>query len=156
MEKLTMGTIILMIATFVFIFGIATGIYEHAFVMPAWFKSAPQSFALISEHDSIGKKFWIPLQILTLLSLVLALIFNWGNPTRRMLLIIPLVVYVFVATVSGAYFAPKILAWGKMDTAEAFSQALTDQSQHWLTLSWGLREMPGAIASIIMLIALTI
>lgn len=152
MEKITMATIVLGIATGAYLLVALAGVYEHAFVMPAWFKEAPKSFALIKAHEG-ATKFWIPLQIITLLSLIASLVLNWSNPSRRWLIAATLLIYIAVAAVSAIYFAPKIIAWGKMDTSGVISEVLTSAGQSWLSLSWWTRILPQILASILLLLA---
>jgi hypothetical protein len=124
-------------------------------VMPSWFKAPPASFVKVNQYGGAEARFWAPVQGLTFLALLLALILNWNDPPRRTLLLVALSCYVLVAIATAVYFAPKIIAWSRMNPGGVATKELLAEGHRWLALSW-IRQALQLVADISLLIALTI
>jgi hypothetical protein len=130
-----------------------TGIYQHVVVMPSWFDNPPESFRKIKQYGNAEVRFWAPAQALTLASLVAAFATSKGEPTRRNLILASGAAYIAVAIATAAYFAPKILEWGSLESTDTPSGELKSSGQRWLILSW-LRQATQATGALLSLCAL--
>lgn len=155
MEKITLGNMSLMFAVFFLTSIVAIGFYQLILVMPQWFANMPESLSLISKSNTNAVQFWIPLQLLFLLSLVTTLIFNWGIPYRRMLILYTLGIYIAVMIVSATLLAPQIVALSKITPATPFSAQTAAIAHRWLTFSW-LRIAALCVGNILLLLALAL
>jgi len=83
----TLDQLVTLLASLLFVGGFSAGLYEVTTVMPEWFKDAPRSFLLIRQRSPQVQKFWIPVQIATLVLLVAALVADWNSAARSALLV---------------------------------------------------------------------
>ena len=111
------------------------GLYQLVAVMPEWFSSPPASFSAIGGKRD--RTFWIPLQSAALLSLVFAVITNWGIPERRTSLLVAAGANVLVWIATGVYFVPEILKFMKMPKDAQATPELVARGRRWLKLQWG-------------------
>jgi hypothetical protein len=111
------------------------GLYQLVAVMPGWFSSPPVSFSGIGGKRD--RTFWIPLQSAALLSLVLAVITNWGIPERRTALLVAAGANVLVWIATGVYFVPEILKFTKMPKDAPATPDVAARGRRWLKLQWG-------------------
>ena len=97
----------------------------------------PRSFAMLQgEHGYDSSIFWNTVPMITLVSLLLALVANWKT-TRRGLLLIALSLFVVGSVIAGVVVEPgfgKLLAVGYSDTVDASlkSQAATLYLYDWV------------------------
>lgn len=132
-------------------FGInaGTGIYEHLFGIPEMLKSPAALIAVTSNDLGQAQKFWIPLHGLILLTLVMSLIFNWKNTSRKKLVLYALIGYLYISVVS-IYFAKTLFTFSKLPDSADFYQ----QTQQWILLSWH-RPILMLLLTVLLLIALS-
>jgi hypothetical protein len=126
------------------------GIFQALFVMPAYFESPPASLAAMQQDKSF--LFWIPLQLVTLLALITALLSSEG--AERMTAIwVSTACYVLNWAITGVFFIPGVIAFNKVDTTGPPSAELAERGRRWLRRSWG-RHVITVAAAIALLIAL--
>lgn len=128
-----MNTIALWTATILATLIFIAGSYERLFRMPKWFENPPRSFGLITQQTKSSSKFWIPLQILFLLSFITTLITNWTLPAVRFYLLFTLVSFLLVVIPTATYFVREILAFAKMPADTPATPDLLKRSKTWLT-----------------------
>lgn len=155
MGHLTIATGILMLATFLLTATVTIGIFQLILIMPQWFAHMPQSLSLINESNSSAIKFWIPLQILSFLSLIAALILNWGIPYRRTFILYTLGIYIIIAIISAAILAPQIISLSKINPNSSLTAEIASRGHNWLTYSW-IRIGVLAIGNILLFLALAL
>src|SRR5262249_34303702 len=135
-DSLVPSTLVLIVANFLLSTVTGIGLYQHCVVIPAWFREPPASFARINQSGKAEVRFWAPLQALPLLALVVSLLLHWHEPARRVLLVAACACYLVVAAVTAVYFAPRILAWGKIPPDGATSGELRAAGHRWVLWSW--------------------
>ena len=97
----------------------------------------PRSFAMLQgEHGYDSSLFWDTVPMITLVTLLLALVANWKT-TRRGLLLLALALFVVGSVIAGVVVEPgfgKLLAVGYSDTVDASlkSQAATLYLYDWV------------------------
>ena len=97
----------------------------------------PRSFAMLQgEHGYDSSIFWNTVPMITLVTLLLALVANWKT-TRRGLLLLALTLFVVGSVIAGVVVEPgfgKLLAVGYSDTVDASlkSQAATLYLYDWV------------------------
>jgi hypothetical protein len=129
------ATVALFLAALLFGTAAGAGLYQLIAVMPTWFSSPPASFSAIGGKRD--RTFWIPLQSAALLSLVFAVITNWGIPERKTPLLLAAGANVLVWIATGVYFVPEILKFTKMPKDAPSTPELAARGRRWLRLQWG-------------------
>jgi hypothetical protein len=127
----------------------STGLYEHLFGIPEMLKSP--STMITKSNNNLGQatKFWIPVHLLILLTIVLSLIFNWKIPTRKKLVLSAFIGYMYITVIS-IFFAKKLEIFKNMTDNIDFQQ----QTSLWITVSWH-RPILMITIEILLLIALS-
>ncbi|MDB4940264.1 MAG: hypothetical protein JWO40_689 [Candidatus Doudnabacteria bacterium] len=151
----TPASLVLIIASFLLVTVVGIGMYQSIVVMPTWFANPPVSFGKINQNGTMEKNFWIALQVATVLVMVTALVLNWNNPERRMLILLAGICYIVTAILSGAYLAPKIIEWGKAGTFVPSSTEIITGTRLWLIFSW-IREVVLLVGGFSLLVALVV
>ncbi len=107
------------------------GLYERLVNMPKWFSDPPASFSFIREHTSKAQKIHLPLQILFLLSFIIALVLNWAVVLIRtyMLLSIGSFLLIIISTVT--YFAKEIIYFSKTPEDAPATPELIKRAKLW-------------------------
>jgi hypothetical protein len=147
-------TYILGVSTLLLGVMVSVGIYSAFFIFPKYFASPPVSFALWREDNALSaNSFWIPIQIGTLVTLTLALIFNWKFPIRRKRLLIVVSSYIVVWIISLIFFVPLVMEFLKMPANTVITEELSKKIHNWQSLSW-FRHIILLAAYIIQLTAL--
>lgn len=127
----------------------SAGLYEHLFGIPEMLKSP--STMITKSNNNLGQaiKFWIPVHLLILLTLVLSLIFNWKIPSRKKLVLSAFICYMYITVIS-IFFAKKLEIFKNITDNIDFQQ----QTSLWITVSWH-RPILMIIIEILLLIALS-
>ncbi len=89
------------------------GLYERLVNMPKWFSNPPASFKFIREHTPKAQKIHIPLQVLFLLTFIIALILNWAVVPIRTYMLLSIGSFVLIIISTVAYFAKEIIFFSK-------------------------------------------
>lgn len=151
-EKL--ATLVLIACALFLGLNICVSLYHHMFVIPQML--IPGAFFyfyddVINIINDLWQKlyFWIPLNGLILLTLILSTIFNWSNPKRKKLVLAALGIYLYTAVVS-IYFEYQ---WGMLAAIRSNTEFLS-QTRQWLMLSWH-RPVLQIICEVILLIAIS-
>lgn len=126
------------------------GVFQALFVMPAYFASPPGSLSAMQNDRSFV--FWIPLQLVTLLSLVVALVSSEGD--RRAAIWVSFACYVVCWVITGVFFIPGVVAFNRVDPAGPPSPELAARGRRWLQRSWGRHVLTVGAAGAL-LVALT-
>ncbi|MGN7821051.1 hypothetical protein ACTJJB_13045 [Chitinophaga sp. 22536] len=108
------------------------GSWERIFRMPRWFADPPRSFALITPQTKHSARFWIPVQLLFLVSFITALATNWLRPAVRPYLLTALVCFLAVTIPTATYFVKEILAFSKMNNDTPRTPELLKRSRQWI------------------------
>jgi hypothetical protein len=142
----------LAIASFTMTAIAATGVYEALFVMPQWFADVPESLGLMRKRATIA--FWIPLQILSIVSVIGGAIANWHNGALHPSLVTAVISYVLVWLSTFVFFVPGVIRFQKTDLTKPAAPNLAADGRRWLRLSW-LRQaaMVVSAASLILTLA---
>ncbi len=127
-----MNSIILLISLLLIWVMVLTGLYQRIFIMPKWFENPPASFDRIREQSKTSKKFWIPLTILFILSLIAALILNWQFTGTRYYIIGAFACFITSAILSGSYFIKEVVAFSKIPADSPQTPELLKRTRFWL------------------------
>lgn len=130
------------------------GGYERAFNMPKWFANPPVSFSLINKQSKNAQLFWIPVQILFIVSFIIATITNWQFIAMRLYLIIAFACFLLVVISTVAYFLKEILAFSKMPAITPVTPVLQQRADQWLRLTT-FRNILQFISLVMLVIALS-
>ena len=128
------------------------GLYERLFNMPKWFSNPPASFSYIREHTSAAKKIHIPLQIMFLITFIIALILNWGNVSVRTLMLYSIGCFVLIIITTAAYFAREIIVFIKMPEDTPATPEIIKRAKLWERWT-SLRNVLQLIGLILLIIA---
>ncbi len=127
------------------------GIFQALFVMPAYFRSPPASLQAVQTDKSFG--FWIPLQVVTLGSLIVALVSSQGDD-RLTAIWVSVACYVACWAITAIFFIPGVIAFNKIDTTGPPSPELAARGRRWLQRSWGRHALTvGAAAALLVALA---
>lgn len=149
-----MNIIPLLTATCCAILIFIVGAYERIYRMPKWFAHPPESFGLITPQAKKSTVFWIPAQLLFIISLITAIITNWKYPEVRWYLISAFACFAVVAGLTGGYFVREILAFAKMPATTPLTPALEKRAAQWLKWTTA-RNVLQAVSLGLLIIALT-
>ncbi|MDB5109361.1 MAG: hypothetical protein JWR67_475 [Mucilaginibacter sp.] len=130
------------------------GSYERIYRMPKWFENPPQSFGLIAPQTKKATIFWIPVQLLFIVALIIAIITNWELRDVRLYLILALGCFIAVAALTGAYFVKEILIFSKMPATTPATPQLQKRAQQWLKWTT-VRNVLQAVSLGLLVVALT-
>ncbi len=127
------------------------GVFQALFVMPAYFSSPPASLEAMQQDRSFV--FWIPLQVLALVSLVVALLSSDGD-RRTTAIGVSIACYVVGWVITGLFFIPGVVAFNRVDTSGPPSPELADRGRRWLRRSWGRHVLTvGAAGALLVALA---
>lgn len=152
--ELTFSQAITLLASLVFVGGFSAGLYEAITVMPEWFKDAPRSFLLVRARSPQVQKFWIPVQIVNLVLLIVALVVDWQSDSARVFLIVAGVCYIVALLTTVLYFVREVTYFMKVAADTPRDEKLQLRGRRWYVRSLLLRTTPLAIGSLAMLVAL--
>jgi uncharacterized membrane protein len=127
-----MNIISLLIATACAVLIFIVGSYERIYRMPTWFANPPHSFGLIAPQTKKSTIFWIPVQLLFIVALIIAIVTNWQSADVRSYLILALICFLAVAALTGAYFVKEILIFSKIPATTPLTAELQLRAQQWL------------------------
>jgi hypothetical protein len=113
---------------------VGAGVNQSLFVMPRWFASPPASLAEIRSGASFAR-FFMPLQVGALASLVSARVWNRRDVGRRKLLTAALGLYGAMWASTAAWFAPEIIRLGR-DAERLPASEIARRGQRWMTIGW--------------------
>jgi hypothetical protein len=130
------------------------GGYERMYRMPKWFENPPQSFGLITHQTKKSTVFWIPVQLLFIVALIIAIITNWKYADVRIYLMLALGCFVAVAVLTGVYFVKEILTFSKVPATTPLTPALKKRAQQWLRWTT-VRNVIQAVSLGLLIVALT-
>ena len=126
-----MNTAFLIIAMIFMAVIFIAGLYERFVNMPEWFSNPPASFALIREHTPKAKKIHIPLQILFLISFIIALILNWDAATVRTYMLFSIGFFILIVISTIIYFAKEIIYFSSTPQNAPATQELKNRAMKW-------------------------
>jgi hypothetical protein len=141
----------LLVASFTMTCIAATGVYEALFVQPKWFADTPKSLALMRSQDTI--KYWIPIQLVSIVALVGTSLTNWNKGGIHTALLTALVSYILVWVSTFVFFVPGVIKFGKVNIEEPAEPGLAERGKRWLRLSW-LRQLAMVVSAVSLAIAL--
>lgn len=151
MQEISTATWWLLITTMSTTAIAAVGVYEAFFVMPKWFADVPKSLQLMRSRTTI--RFWIPLQIVSLISFIGTCITNWDNMAIHMTLIVSISSYVLIWITTATYFVPGVIRFSKVAIDKPAPAGLAANGKRWLGFSW-LRQIAMVVSAFALLIAL--
>ena len=129
--RVTFGTAALVAATALLGIIFVAGVRERIINIPKWFSDPPASFELIRRQAAPAQRFWIPIQVLFLLTIIAALVANWRNPAIRTYLVLTIACYALIAGLTGAYFVQEVLAFTKMPVDAPKTPELLQRTAAW-------------------------
>ena len=141
----------LLVASFVMTAIAATGVYEALFVMPKWFAAVPKSLVLMRNRDSV--KYWIPIQVISIIALIGASLTNWSDTTIHEPLLVGVTSYILVWISTAVFFVPGVIKFQKIDISSPEDPKLAASGKSWLRLSW-LRQIAMVVSAISLIVAL--
>jgi hypothetical protein len=127
-----MNAIVLLMAVVLMWIAVIVGLYQRIFKMPKWFEDPPASFERIRRQSKGAKKFWIPLSLLFIISLLVSLILNWQYTIVRSYLFASLACFGLTGALSGMYFVKEVLAFSNMPVTAPKTPDLINRTRFWL------------------------
>ena len=149
-----MNNLFLITATLLMGIIFLAGLYERFVNMPKWFSNPPASFALIREHTPKARKIHIPLQILFLISFVIALIQNWEAGTIRTYMLLSIASFIIIIIITVKYFAKEIIVFTKIPEDAPSDPELIKRAEFWEKWTT-VRNVLQLIGFIFLVLALT-
>lgn len=143
----------LVLASFTMTAIAATGVYEALFVMPKWFENVPSSLEQMRQRATI--KFWIPLQIVSIISIVAGSITNWRVEGIHTALLVSIISFACVWLSTIVFFIPGVIRFSKVDLTKPASPSLAVDGRRWLRLSW-LRQVAMIVSAVSLVITLVL
>lgn len=129
-------------------------VYSHLVYFPAYLSDLPASAVIVNGPYGMNDgKFWVIIHTLLIISLVVALVFNWGN-SRRKLIALSFVVYVVVLLISFYYFVPELTLFQHSPESTVPAAEWLARGRRWQRLSW-LRGVAMYLAYVPLIFALT-
>ena len=107
------------------------GIRERILNIPRWFSNPPSSFELIRQQAPAAQRFWIPLQIVFMITLISAFITNWKTYDIRLMLILGTTAFFIVIALTAAYYVKEIMAFSKMPVDAPVTNELLIRARRW-------------------------
>jgi hypothetical protein len=129
--KMTLSNISLLIATLTLGVIFIVGIRERIVNMPQWFADPPASFELIRKQAPPATRFWIPVQIIFLVALILAFITNWKYQEVRFMMILGTTAFLLVIVLTAAFYVKEIMAFSKMPVDAPVTEDLLKRANTW-------------------------
>ena len=148
MEKFSLYTVAFMLGII-----LIRGTYERIYNIPKWFANPPSTFEIIRQQAKGSAQFWLPVQLLYIISFVAALITNWQSTTIRNYLIFAGVSYQIVIVVTMVYFVKEIMAFQKIPVDAPLTNELQHRVNKWY--KWTIvRNILQGIAFVFLMLAL--
>jgi hypothetical protein len=123
----------------IILWGILLGgiVYSHLVFFRVYLSDLPQSAIIVTGpyglHEGI---FWAVIHPVLILSLIVSLVLNWKYHWRRLLILIPIVVYAVMLIVSTLYFVPELYAFADSARSTVTPAEWLARGQRWQRLSW--------------------
>ena len=130
------STVILMIT--IIVWGVLLGgiVYSHIVYFPPYLSNLPDSSVIVTGKYALHEEnFWKLIHPVLILSLILAIIFNWKNRSRRKNILISFVVYAIVLIISSIYFIPELINFSKSASSPLPASEWMRRSANWFTYS---------------------
>ena len=130
--------------------------YSHIAFLPSYLSHLPESSILVTGNYPIEEgKFWTMIHPLTVLSLIITILLNWKNNSRRKYLLISLGIYALALIATFTYFLPELGAFRESNSATTISaEEWLARGQRWQSLSL-IRGFGMLIGFLMLLVALT-
>lgn len=132
---------------------IARGTFEYFLNMPKWFAAPPASFKVIREQAKGSAKFWIPVQILFLISYFAALISNWNTHAVKTYIIYAGLSYLIVIISTASYFVNEIMDFQKMPDNTLWTEKLQKRVDIWYNTTV-IRNILQVVALVLIIVAM--
>ena len=149
-----MNETILMVSVILMWVAVIAGTYQRIFKMPKWFENPPASFERIRQQSKSAKKFWIPLSVLFMISLVISVILNWEQPIVRNYSLASFACFGLTGALSGLYFVKEVLAFSNMPVNAPKTPELIERTRFWLRWTT-VRDLLQLLAAIFVTMAYT-
>jgi hypothetical protein len=131
----TIRTLLLILASIIFIVVVGGATYEHSTMVPRWASAVPASLAMFQgEYAPVPFRFWVPIHPIAVALLVAALSVNWKTE-RRNFILLALGGYLVALGATFLFFVPELLAITQSTYSPAIDPALTRRAQLWQALS---------------------
>ena len=137
MHRTGLSTLSLMVA--VMFWGTLLGgvAYAHIVYFPVYLSDLPASAVVVNGpyglHEGI---FWAIIHPVLILTLVVALIFNWKFAGRRNLIALSFAIYFVVLIVSQLYFIPELTLFKHSPESTLTAAEWLARGRRWQHLSW--------------------
>ena len=129
--EITLGNSSLVIATLVLGVIFIAGVRERVVNIPQWFANPPASFELIRKQAPAAARFWIPVQIIFLVALVLAFITNWKHHDVRLMMFFGTAAFLLVIVLTAAFYVKEVMAFSKMPVDAPLTEDLLKRANTW-------------------------
>ena len=107
------------------------GLRERLINIPRWFANPPSSFELIRQQAPAAMRFWIPVQIIFIVTLIAAFVVNWEIRDVRLMLIFGTAAFFVVIALTGIYYVKEIMAFSKMPPDAPVTDELLKRAHRW-------------------------
>jgi len=129
--KMTLSNVSLLIATVTLGVIFIAGVRERIVNIPQWFANPPSSFELIRQQAPSAVRFWIPVQIVFVVSLILAFVSNWRHTDVRMMMIVGTAAFLVVIALTAAYFVKEVMEFSRMPADAPVTEELLKRANLW-------------------------
>jgi len=138
MKRMGIGTYALMLS--VTLWGVLLGgiVYSHLVFFPVYLSHLPESSVLVNgEYGLNDATFWTMIHPLLILSLVVSLVANWRDRSRRNMVVITFGVYIVVIITTMIYFLPELGQFSRSPLLPDVTAAeWVARGQRWQHMSW--------------------
>lgn len=141
----------------VLLWGVLLGgvVYSHLVFFPVFLSNLPESSVVVSgPYGMKDAPFWMTIHPLLILSLTVSLISNWRDRARRLLIAVPLIIYVLMIVITTVYFLPELAAFEQSPSGGVSATEWATRANRWIYLSW-MRGMILFACAVPLLLALT-
>lgn len=116
-------------------------------------EAPPRSFAMLNgEYGYNSSAFWDIVPMITFLLFIIALIANWKNQ-RRNLILFALVLFIIAGLLAGFFLEPVFADMIKVGYSDQIDPLLQARAKRWYLLDWTVWLL-GLFAGLILLVAL--
>lgn len=128
---MTLSSLSLLAATITLSIIFIAGVRERVVNIPKWFSNPPASFELIRQQAPAAQRFWIPVQIVFLVTLILSLSTNWKYKDVRLMMILGTSAFLVVIALTAAFYVKEIMAFSKMPVDAPATESLLKRADTW-------------------------
>lgn len=129
--------------------------YASTVYFPAYLQNLPESSVVVNGPYGLNEAvFWMGLHPTLILSLILSLVLNWKNRSRRYLIAVPFAIYLLIIVITSLYFIPELIAFAGSPDSGLSNAEWALRTGRWKTFNF-IRLAVLVVSMFPLLVALT-